>query len=83
MMKMPIVVVKWMDAHADGGWIDPDSLNPDPYEVTSVGVELTSKKGHVTIAQSLGYEIYDHVLHIPCGMITEMYVLGSVTVDYD
>jgi len=83
MSKIPLIVVKWMDAHADEGWIDSDSLNPDPYEVTSVGIELTAKKGHVTIAQSVGCDIYDHVLHIPCGMVTEMYVIGTIDVEPD
>ena len=82
-MKMPIVVVRWMDAHSDGGWIDSDGLNPDPYEVTSVGIELAAKTGHVTIAQSLGSDIYDHVLHIPCGMVSEMYIIGTIDVESD
>lgn len=83
MSKLHLIVVKWLDAHADGGWVDSDSLNPDPYEVTSVGIELAAKKGHVTLAQSVGCDIYDHVLHIPCGMVTEMYVIGTIDVETD
>lgn len=81
MSKYQIVAVKWLDAHGDNGWSSPEDLDPDPYEVTSVGLELCSKKGHVSIAQSIGVDVYDHVLHIPAGMVKEIFVLGVLDIE--
>ena len=83
---MTPTIVVWHDAHADpsGGWVMPGDIDQRPYEVTSVGWLLPAdgggKPGHVTLAQSHGQiagdppEAWDHVLHVPCGMVVRMVV---------
>jgi hypothetical protein len=69
------VAVVWHDAHADrsGGWVLPADIDADPYRVTSVGWRIEPKVGHVSLAQSVGDDgAYDHVLHIPDGMVIEV-----------
>jgi hypothetical protein len=66
--------VRWSDAHADGtgSWLRIEDIEDEPYVVRSTGFVLDEvKKGHISIAQSLGAEegVVDHVLHIPVGMI--------------
>ncbi len=51
----------------------PADIDADPYRVTSVGWRIEPKVGHVSLAQSVGDDgAYDHVLHIPDGMVIEV-----------
>lgn len=80
--KTAIVAVVWLDAHADGAtdWTTIEEIDPAPYIVLSVGVMLPTdtKKGHVSIARSTCDGLYDHVLHIPNGMVRHSTVIGCV-----
>ena len=69
-----VALVRWSDAHADGNgsWLRLEDLDTEPYVVRSSGFVLNEiKRGHLSIAQSLGSEdgVVDYVLHIPIGMI--------------
>lgn len=81
MAKYDMMVVKWHDAHADTGWSSPEDLTQEPYLVTSFGVEVPTKKGHITIVQSIGDGVYDHILHIPAPMVQEITVVGVIDID--
>lgn len=69
---MKIVRVVWHDAHDQSEtWIDPESIDADPYIVTSVGHLITDRKpAHIVLAQSASADgALDNVLAIPLGMI--------------
>lgn len=72
-----MVLIMWKDAHADESWAHVDDIDDEPYIVRSVGWRIPNKKrGHVTLAQSLGDGGHvDHILHIPKGMIVSQVTL--------
>jgi len=84
------VILHWTDAAADssGGWCTVGSLEQRPYVVRSVGflvpTDAGGKPGHVTLVQSIGChqgdeadpDAYDHVLHVPVGMVVRMSACG-------
>lgn len=79
-----IVVLIWQDAHADmaGSWVCVDDIDPDPFHVTSIGILLPHvKPGHVSIAQSIGGDIADHIIHVPNQMVRELTVISTITPD--
>jgi len=71
MMTNKMVLIVWKDAHAGESWGHIDNIDNEPYLVRSVGWLIDkAKRGHVTIAQSLGDGGHiDHILYIPKGMI--------------
>lgn len=84
------VEVIWADAHAqDGGsWVFlSDIRDRGEYLVSSIGFQLTkaegAQSGHISIAQSLGIrdDAADSIIHIPWGMVREIYVLKGSAVD--
>lgn len=80
--KREIVVVTWTDAHADTSWISEGDVDGEPYVVTSIGVSAGGlKPGHITIYQSQGVGTIDNVIHIPCGMVQEITVIGTIDVE--
>jgi len=82
------IIVHWTDAHADpsGGWVQPGNVDQRAYTVTSIGWLMPQGEGgkpdHVSICQSRGVMAgdddadLDHVLHVPCGMVTQLVVVG-------
>jgi hypothetical protein len=82
---MKPVLVIWHDAHAGSSrWEHLDDLEDDGhYEVKSIGyllkVRRGGKKGHVSLAQSLGgEECVDSILHIPVKMVKQIIELSEV-----
>lgn len=79
-----IAVVRWLDAHSDGGesWTYLDDLDPEPCEVVSVGIMLstTVKPGHISLAHSIAHGAVDYVIHIPEKMVKEITVLSTVDI---
>lgn len=75
------VLVRWRDAHADllvTSWAQVDEIeDTGPYLIHSLGwLVPDAKRGHVTIAQSLDYEVnVDTVLHIPADMVQDILTL--------
>lgn len=79
-----LVLVKWRDAHSDfyGGWVHEDSIDPEEFLVTTVGISLTGvKPNHVSVGQSYASGMVDHVIHIPDAMVIEVIVLGTMEVE--
>jgi hypothetical protein len=82
-----LVMVKWADAHAGPGhW---DTLDPEDTEehiVVTVGLMVTQAEGgkpkHLTIAQSkTPDDFYDHIIHIPQGMVRSICFLQSFSTE--
>lgn len=76
-----VVAVRWHDAHADfaGTWVHENDIDDEPYEVITVGVQVESKSGHVSVAQNRGQEgYYDHIIHIPEAMVQEVVIIGVI-----
>ena len=78
-MNLPIVIVKWTDAHDDStDWTPLADIDQDPYIVTTVGFRLPkgAKKGHVSVARSMGDGVLDAIIHIPQKMVISIESLG-------
>ena len=79
------VLVLWADAHAgEGHWdtLDPD--DKDEHIVHTCGILVSEidggKPNHMTIAQSKSPDDYfDHVIHIPQGMVRTVTFLQPFT----
>ena len=79
------VLLVWADAHAgEGHWdtLDPD--DKDEHLVTTCGMLITEADGgkpkHLTIAQSKSPDgFFDHVIHIPQGMVRTITFLKPYT----
>jgi hypothetical protein len=74
-----IVRIVWNDAFAEtSSWIEVDSIDDKPCEVTSVGFLIPeAKKDHVVLAQSVNVEeSIDSVLMIPVAMIVSTELLS-------
>ena len=87
MTPYPLSMVVWRDAHADrtSSWCRLSDLDTDDYIVRSVGHVIAGvKRGHVTLAQSVGDvgddPELDHVLHIPIAMVLEVHHLTPTLV---
>jgi hypothetical protein len=81
-----IAMVKWHDAHADfqGSWIHESDINPEPLEVTSIGIVLEEvKPGHVTLTQSYIEGICDNILHIPESMVRDITIIAMLEIGED
>ena len=79
-----IVVVEWHDAHSDAAvdWVETSALDGEPYAVTTIGVNLGAiKLNHISVALCVGHGVVGHVVHIPCGMVNEITVLGTIDVE--
>ena len=80
-----IAMVRWVDAHSDGGdtWTYVEDLDPDPCIVVSVGIMLSTavKPGHISLAHSIAHGAVDYVIHIPEKMVKEVTVLTTVDLD--
>ncbi len=83
------VLIVWADAHAgEGHW---DTLDPEDKEehlVQTVGMLISENDGgkpnHSTIAQSKSPDgFYDHVIHIPRGMVRSVVFLQRFTKPLD
>ena len=79
-----MVLVVWADAHAEdtSGWAFLSEMSDrGEYLVETIGWLLSpkhgGKDGHVTVAQSLTRQddACDHVVHVPLGMVRELYRL--------
>lgn len=76
-----MVRVVWKDAHAaEGVWHTLDEVRAgDPYLVTSVGIKIKGKKGHLTLVQTITEDrMCDHIIHILDEMIVSVDELGIV-----
>jgi hypothetical protein len=75
-----MVRVMWRDAHAcQSTWLHISELDPEPYEVCSVGYLLVGvKPGHLVVAQSVapGGHV-DGATAIPVGMVMSIDYLSA------
>jgi hypothetical protein len=78
-LEASLVSLIWHDAHAETEWTSLEDIDPEPYDVHSVGWLLPdAKPGHVVICQSLGRDDgLDGVLSIPVGMVVKLTTLGN------
>jgi hypothetical protein len=85
MDKYSTALVYWFDAHDDAtaAWVSLEELEPEPYRVATVGILLPAetKKGHVSVARSIGDGVVDSVIHIPSAMVESVEILGIVELD--
>ena len=83
--QFPVVIVHWADAHSGAEhWAALDTEDKAEFIVCSAGHLITQanggKPGHLTIAQSHTPDLdFDHVLHIPNGMIRSCQILGPAS----
>jgi len=83
--EFPVVIVRWADAHSGAEhWAALDTDDKAEFIVCSAGHLISEahggKPGHVTIAQSYTPDLdFDHVLHIPDGMIRSCHILSSAS----
>lgn len=83
MPEYPIVLVRWADAHcSEGGWLDLESFADDGEMIVStVGFlipvpEAGSKKGHLTLWQTLCDGEGIHAMHIPSEMVRSILLVS-------
>ena len=87
-MMYSAVLVKWADAHtSEPGWLELDGSSDDgEVIVTTVGFLIPvgdpgSKKGHVSLWQTVCDGEGIHGFHIPVQMVREVKVLGPSTLE--
>lgn len=75
-MNRTVVYIRWADTHmSDGGWIDLANYEDDgECLIDTVGFLIPlgdkgSKKGHISVWQTLGEDEGIHGVHIPVGMV--------------
>jgi len=80
-----MALVHWFDAHDDAtaAWVPLEDLEAEPYRVATVGILLPTetKRGHLSVARSIGEGVVDSVIHIPNGMVESVEILGAVELD--
>ena len=70
-----LVLVVWADAHqGEGHWATLDEEDKEEHLIQTVGMLIAEDDGgkpkHCTVAQSKSPDgFYDHVIHIPTGMV--------------
>ena len=72
-----IVVLTWLDAHAENAWMDISELDQEPYIVRTIGwLMADAKPDHVVVAQSIGVDhSVDGVLCVPVGMVVKIRIV--------
>ena len=84
MVRPPVVLIKWADAHgSEQGWISLNEHDDDGEAIVyssgfliSVG-EQGSKKDHVTLWQTYSDGDVIHAIHIPVAMVRSIKVLAK------
>lgn len=83
MRRYKTVLVEWHDVF-DGGaeWTHPETPDPKPVLVRTVGFLKAEAKKHITIARDYydegGRRVHGGLIAIPRGMIVRIVELGSV-----
>jgi len=84
-----LVLIVWADAHqGEGHWATLDEDDKEEHLVQTVGMLISTDAGgkpnHATIAQSKSPdEFYDHIIHIPNGMVRSVTFLQKFTPPLD
>ena len=74
---MKLVLVKWIDAAHESGWVQGDGVNQsdDLTICATVGWLLYKSKGQIKVCQTLTEGSHAQTLTIPRGMITSIKVI--------
>lgn len=84
-----MVLIVWADAHqGEGHWATLDETDQDEHLIQTVGMLIAEDDGgkpkHATVAQSKSPDgFYDHVIHIPTGMVRTVTFLSRFTQPLD
>ena len=73
-------IVRWVDAHPEPGWLDPDDMDAEPHVNVSVGyvLPLGTKPDHLTLAQDWSPAGHvNGVGHIPQGDVLSIRFLNG------
>lgn len=75
MINDRLVLVRWIDANTDHGWVDRAEIKIEPHKVHSIGWVISQDKGQITLAATKSDNFVNGTITIPMVWVEQVITL--------